>query len=88
LNNDNSGKFELKTLRSFTPDALDHGPKIHDEMIVTLYDALGGVFKIKGKLMEAYYYYQKASVYDKPQSQTTYTRQVSCFAETPILHWS
>jgi hypothetical protein len=50
-------------------------------VIVTLYDALGGVFKTKGKLMEAYYYFQKASVYDKPQSQTTYTTLVSCFAK-------
>ncbi|CAF3871930.1 unnamed protein product [Adineta steineri] len=75
LNDDSSDRFHLRTLRSFTADALDHGPKIEDDIIVTLYDALGGVFKMNGKLMEAYYYYQKASIYDKPQSQTTYTRQ-------------
>lgn len=76
INSDDSDRFELKTFRSFTPDSLDHGPKIEDEMVITLYDALGSVFKTKGKLMQAYYYYQKASTYDKPQSQTTYTRQV------------
>ncbi|UJR12144.1 hypothetical protein I4U23_016321 [Adineta vaga] len=75
LNDDSSGRFQLKTFRSFTADLFDHGPKILDDMIVTLYDALGGVFKTKGKLMQAYFYYQKASIYDKPQSQTTYTRQ-------------
>ena len=69
LKNDNSGRFELKTLRSFSADSLDHGPKIGDEMVITPYNALGGVFKKKGKLMQAYYYYQKASIYDKPQSQ-------------------
>ena len=79
LNNDSSGRFELKTFRSFTADSLDHGPKIDDEMVITLYDALGSVFKTKGKLMQAYYYYQKSSIYDKPQSQTTYTRQVRVF---------
>lgn len=79
LNDDDSGRFELKTFRSFTGDSLDHGPEIHDEMVITLYDALGSVFKTKGKLMEAYFYYQKASIYDKPQSQTSYTRQVSWF---------
>ncbi len=79
LKDDNSGRFELKTIRSFTADSFDHGPTIHDEMVVTLYDALGSVFKTKGKLMEAYYYYQKASMYDKSQSQTSYTRQVSSF---------
>jgi hypothetical protein len=79
LKSENSGRFELKTLRSFTADLFDHGPTIHDEMVITLYDALGSVFRAKGKLMEAYYYYQKASMYDKPQSQTSYTRQVSDF---------
>ncbi|CAF5004951.1 unnamed protein product, partial [Rotaria sp. Silwood1] len=75
LNSDDSDRFELKTLRSFTADSFDHGPKIHDKMVVTLYDALANVFKTKGKLMEAYYYYQKASLYDEPQSQTSHTRQ-------------
>jgi hypothetical protein len=79
LPGDDPSRFELKTLQSFTADSLDHGPKIHDEMVVTLYDALGTVFKTKGKLMEAYFYYQKASMYDEPQSQTSYTRQVSSF---------
>ena len=81
LNDDSSDRFQLKAFRSFTADSLDHGPKILDEMIVTLYDALGSVFKTKGKLMQAYFYYQKASIYDKPQSQTTYTRQVCCFSK-------
>ena len=81
INSDNSDRFELKTFRSFTADSLDHGPKIEDEMVITLYDALGSVFKTKGKLMQAYYYYQKASIYDKPQSQTTYTRQVRYLKE-------
>ncbi|CAF2589733.1 unnamed protein product [Rotaria sp. Silwood2] len=82
LNSDNLGRFELKTLRSFTTDSFDHGPEIHDKMVVTLYDSLGSVFKTKGKLMEAYYYYQKASLYDEPQSQTSYTRQVSYFLKS------
>jgi hypothetical protein len=76
LHETNSGRFELKTFRSFTADSLDHGPKIHDKMVVLLYDALGSTSKTKGKLLEAYFYYQKASMYDKPQSQTSYTRQV------------
>lgn len=81
LNDDDSGRFKLKELQSFTDDFLDHGPIIHDDMVVILYDCLGSAYKTKGKLMEAYYYYQKASTYDNPQSQTTYTRQVSCLLE-------
>ncbi|CAF5106774.1 unnamed protein product, partial [Rotaria sp. Silwood1] len=73
LNSDDSDRFELKALRSFTADSFDHESKIHNKMVVTLYDALGSVFKTKGKLMEAYYYYQKASLYDEPQSQTSST---------------
>ncbi|CAF3679041.1 unnamed protein product [Rotaria socialis] len=75
LHSGNSDRFELRSFRSFTSDSLDHGPKIRDEMVVTLYDALGSMLKRKGKLMEAYFYYQKASMYDKPESQTSYTRQ-------------
>ena len=76
LQSDRFDRFRLKTIRSFTADSFDHGPRIEDSMMIILYDALGRVFHRQGKFMPAYYYYQKASMCDSSQSQTAYTRQV------------
>ena len=68
--------FVLETLRSFKADSLSHEPEILPDMAVTLYDSLGTIYKNNGKFLLAYYYYHRASIYDKPTSPTSYTRQV------------
>lgn len=74
---DDSDRFQLKMLRNFNRDSMNENLEIFEIKIHYLYDSLGTIFKKKGNLLKAYYYYQKAATYDKPQSQTTYTRQVS-----------